>query len=114
MFDILLQNNASKEIHILKGLTNVSESHLYLDFKDVEMPMEVKDGEYTYAVIYNEREDVTYEVNTILMNTLVKTDEGSVILADLKPITGLLRVGDIESITNYPKDENKKVYYYKG
>lgn len=113
MFDILIQNNASKEIFILKQLENVSDSNLYLQFEDVDLPAAVKGGEYTYAVIFNDREDVEYETKSLLLKTVLHTDEGDFILGDLKPITGLLRVGEIETINQYKKDENKPIYYYK-
>lgn len=113
MFDILIQNNASKEIFILPQMENMSENNLYLQFDNVNFPSGVVDGEYTYAVIYNDRDDVVYETNIVLMKTVLKTGEGDFVLGDLKPLTGLLRVGEVQDSNTYKKDENKTIYYYK-
>lgn len=117
MFDILLQNNASREIFILHQLDNVSDTNRYLEFVDVTLPDGMNDGEYSYAVIYNGRDDVVYEPNAALLRTLVKTSEGDYHLGDLKPITGILKVGKPQPLNTYNTDkekDNKTIYYYKN
>lgn len=114
MYDILIQNNTSREVFIIKGLENASNDELYLQFDGVDMPEGVKDGEYTYAVIRNDRDDVVYEPNTVLLETLIKTDEGNIRLRYLSPIVGLLRVGKIEEKNVYDTNNKNKTYYYKG
>ena len=99
-FDIIFVNNASKKVKILQKQENVSEDKDYLCFENVEL--DLPDGEYTYAVICNERIDVRYDVKNDLLETVVMTDEGNVPLRVLRPFTGLLMV----------KNEGKKTLFY--
>ena len=99
-FDIIFVNNASKKVKILQKQENVSEDKDYLLFENVEL--DLPDGEYTYAAIYNARDDVRYDVKNDLLETVVLTDEGNVPLKVLRPLTGLLMV----------KNENKKTLFY--
>lgn len=99
-FDIIFVNNASKKVKILQKQENVSEDKDYLSFENVEL--DLPDGEYTYAAIYNSREDVRYNVKNDLLETIVMTDEGNVPLKVLRPLMGLLMV----------KNEEKKTLFY--
>ena len=99
-FDIIFVNNASKKVKILQKQENVSEDKDYLCFENVEL--DLPDGEYTYAVICNERIDVRYDVKNDLLETVVMTGEGNVPLKVLRPLMGLLMV----------KNENKKTLFY--
>jgi hypothetical protein len=112
MYDLLIRNNASKEITIKRGIENTSGTNLYLAF-EVDLT-DLPNGEYTYVAIYNKRDDVTYETNPVLLNTIVKCNEGELKLGDLKPITGVMRIGEVESPNTYNKrNDNKTIYYYK-
>lgn len=99
-FDIIFVNNASKKVKILQKQENVSEDKDYLCFENVEL--DLPDGEYTYAAIYNARDDVRYDVKNDLLETVAMTDEGNVPLKVLRPLMGLLMV----------KNENKKTLFY--
>lgn len=99
-FDIIFVNNASKKVKILQKQENVSEDKDYLSFENVEL--DLPDGEYTYAAIYNSRDDVRYNVKNDLLETIVLTDEGNVPLKVLRPLIGLLMV----------KNEEKKTLFY--
>lgn len=99
-FDIIFVNNASKKVKILQKQENVSEDKDCLRFENVEL--DLPDGEYTYAVICNERIDVRYDVKNDLLETIVLTDEGNVPLKVLRPFTGLLMV----------KNDGKKTLFY--
>ena len=99
-FDIIFMNNASKKVKILQKQENVSEDKDCLRFENVEL--DLPDGEYTYAVIFNFRDDVRYDVKNDLLETVVLTDEGNVPLKVLRPLMGLLMV----------KNENKKTLFY--
>lgn len=99
-FDIIFVNNASKKVKILQKQENVSEDKDYLCFENVEL--DLPDGEYTYAVICNARDDVRYDVKNDLLETIVLTDEGNVPLKVLRPLMGLLMV----------KNEGKKTLFY--
>ena len=109
MFDILLQNNASREFTILTGLTNTSTTDLYLQFEGIEL--DVPEGEYTYAVLCNSRYDVQYEAKTPILDTIVHTNDGDVILKDLCPLTGLMRVGTPTVEAVYDNSDNNTFYY---
>lgn len=124
-YDIIMQNNASKEFFLLQRLEDAAPTELYLQFNEVEL--NVPDGEYTYACFVNDREDVRYDYKTPILDTLVHTDEETIVLKNLQPYTGLLRVGiigetnlyDTTSI-NYPYDgvkddeNNNDILYYEG
>lgn len=99
-FDIIFVNNASKKVKILQKQENVSEDKDYLSFENVEL--DLPDGEYTYAAIFNSRDDVRYNVKNDLLETIVMTDEGDVPLKVLRPLMGLLMV----------KNEEKKTLFY--
>ena len=99
-FDIIFVNNASKKVKILQKQENVSEDKDCLRFENVEL--DLPDGEYTYAVICNERIDVRYDVKNDLLETIVITNKGNVPLRVLRPFTGLLMV----------KNEGKKTLFY--
>lgn len=109
-FDIILQNNASKEFLLLSGQTDTSTTHLYHKFIT---ELDAADGEYTYVVVRNERDDVKYEFKTPVLDTIILTDDGEVVLRDLQPSTGLLRIGDeIKPVNIYQKDNNDTIFYY--
>ena len=110
-YDLLLQNNASKQHFVYSGLTDISTSHLFFQFEE---ELDVPDGEYTYAVVMNYRTDVEYELKTPLLSTILHTEDGDVKLADLQPSTGLLQIGAGEVVYEnvYDKDEENTVFYY--
>lgn len=117
-FDIIFVNNASKKVKILQKQENVSEDKDYLSFENVEL--DLPDGEYTYAAIYNSRDDVRYDVKNDLLETIVLTDEGNVPLKVLRPLMGLLMVKNDEKKTlfyNPTRDngvytQNLTIFYY--
>lgn len=109
MFDLLLQNNATKVCYLLQELENVSTTDLYLEF--VEVDLDLPEGEYTYAVVPNDREDTEYVFTTPILKTLVITGDGQVELEDLNPRTGLLRIGKVERNNTVYDDDNKTIYY---
>ena len=55
-YDLLLENNASKEFFIFSGLTDIRENHLYYKF-NIDLSS-LKSAEYTYVVLINNRDDV--------------------------------------------------------
>lgn len=89
-YDVIIQNNGSKETFLLSGLTDTSENHLYHRF---EAEISAPEGEYTYAVLQNSRDDVNYAFKVPLLDTIVYADGQQVVLRYLQPATGLLRVG---------------------
>lgn len=116
-YDLLLLNSASGEFFLFSGLLDSSDTHLYHRFEDVEL--DVPDGEYTYALLRNERDDVEYTFKTPLLETELKIGEESAILRDFQPSTGLLRVGAVwEPINIYSPvtEENNNdttIFYYE-
>ena len=109
MFDLIIQNNASREFFLYQGLENVSATELYIEFDDVDI--DAPDGEYTYALICNDNSGVTYTFRTPILDTIVAVNGENIILRQLSPYTGLLRVGTPESTDVYD-DENNTTYYY--
>lgn len=112
-YDIILQNNASKEFFVVSGLQNTSSTELYLQFEEVDLPEEAQDGEYTYACLCNEESGVTYSPKTPILDTIVTIGEEQLVLGDLKPLVGLLRVGKPKE-SNVYDNTNNKTFYYEG
>ena len=120
-FDIILQNNASREVFLLEKQKNRTESINYLLFENVELPSNMPDGEYNYAIIGNMRTDVVYDFQNDLLESLVKTQDGNILLKNLRPFTGLLKIkGDNGKMMFYEQREegptysqNMTIYYYK-
>ena len=100
---------------------NRSESINFLLFENIELPSNIPDGEYNYAIIGNMRDDVKYEFQNDLLESLVKTQDGNILLKNLRPFTGLLKVkGDNGKMMFYEQREegptytqNMTIYYYK-
>lgn len=109
LYTVILQNNASKEFTVLEGLRNVSLSHLYLRFDDVEVTL--TDGEYTYCCFVNNRDDVEYSLTTPILDCEIITGEGTVLLSDLHPAIGLLRVGHIDGVYNNMEERKTFIFY---
>lgn len=116
MFDLIIQNNSTKKEYLYSGLNNQSNNSLYYDFSGLDLG-DIPSGEYTYCLIYNERDDVEYEFKDILLDTLVKTGDGNVLLRDLEPEIGLLRIAmsnqSIEASKPVYRENNTEFYYRK-
>ena len=112
-YDLLLENNASKEFFIFSGLTDTSDNHLYYKF-NIDLSS-LKSAEYNYVVLINNRDDVEYDLNIPILNTILHTGEGDVLLRDLQPSTGLLQIGDgvpvYENVYDETQDNNLIFYY---
>ena len=113
MYNLLLFNNSTKQTKAYFSLVN-NGNNLYYDF-NVDLD-DLDCGEYTYFVIRNDRNDVTYEFKNSPLETLVHTSEGDVLLKDLTPETGLLKVvseGETETDKPTYRDTNVEFTYYK-
>lgn len=118
-YDLLLQNNASREFFLFSGLINLSVNHLWLEF---DQKIDLPDGEYTYVTLVNNRDDVVYEFQTPILKTILHTEDGDAILGDLQPNIGLLQVGNVKPgnyIYNNEKtpeenNDNNTIFYYDG
>ena len=109
-YDLLLLGNASREFFLFSGLLDSSETHLYHRFTDLDL--DVPDGEYTYCLLRNERDDVTYDFKVPILDTVVKTGDGDILLKYLQPSTGLLRIGEVKTNNIYNNDAKKNLFYY--
>lgn len=113
-YDILLQNNGTREVFVLKRVRSEEENRLFIRFEGVDIPEGMKNGEYTYAVIKNLiGTEVEYRPKADFLDTLAVYDDQSYTLRDLKAITGLLRVGEVEEKAVYQEKEKNKNYYYQ-
>lgn len=111
-FDIILQNNTSKVNTILRHQNNDSLNHLYLEFNDVDL--DIPDGEYTYIVIGNDNEEIEYEIKTPILESLIKYEDKQITFNDIHPRIGILRIGDVEPVAEYVKENNNEYIYYEG
>jgi len=112
-FDLILQNNASKQIYLLSGLTDTSESSMAYLFEDFEMPESSQEGEYTCVLFRNGRKDVVYEFKNDILETIAHTGEGDVALRLLRPEIFLLKYGEINEVYGYRKSDKEYVYRKK-
>ena len=110
-FDLILQNNGSKEYFLFQGLQDTGKSHLYHKF---EVVIDVPDGEYTYCLLRNNRDDVEYDYRTPLLDTIVKADGKETLLKYLQPDAGLVRFGDVSPVHIYDDKNNNTIFYYDG
>lgn len=110
-YDLIIQNNGSKQTFLFSGLTDTSENHLYHTFE--ELDLDVPDGEYTYYLLRNERDDVVYDFKVPLGDTIIHADDQEIVLKDLQAPTGLLRVGsEIKPTNTYDNNKEKTIFYY--
>lgn len=109
-YDLILSNNASREFFLFSGLLDSSENHLYHRFTDLEL--DIPEGEYTYFLLRNDRDDVEYEFKTPLGDTIIHTGDGDVVLKYLQAPTGLLRVGDVKDVNSYDNNDKQTIFYY--
>lgn len=116
-YDLFFQNNGSKQIFEILGVNDVGCSPYYIEFENLDMPSDMQDGEYTYLIFANSRDDVAYEFNNILQNSVAVVDDNRYRFLDLKPLIGIMRYGDPSSEFLYREDnknkENKGWLYQK-
>ena len=110
-FDLIIQNNASKEIFLIQGLIDYSETPLSYYFKNFTMPSGAKEGEYTCVLFRNGRDDVQYEFKNEILTSIAHTLEGDVELRYLRPEVFLMKYGNIGNPYLYQKSE--KIYAYR-
>lgn len=110
-FDLILQNNASKEVHLISGLNDYSETPLSYLFENFNMPISAQEGEYTGVLFRNGRADVEYEFNTDLLSSVAHTEEGDIELKYLRPEVFLMKYGETE--TPYAYQKSDKIYAYR-
>lgn len=110
IFDLILQNNASKQEWVIRGLQNTSESHLSYVIDNFEMPADAPEGEYFYALVWNIREDVEYELKDDILSSIVHTSDSEMQLRDLQPEIGLMRYGNVETKNTYRNKNNEFLY----
>lgn len=110
-YDLILLGNASRKFFLFSGLLDSSETHLYHKFEDLDL--DVPDGEYTYYVLRNERDDVTYDFKVPLGDTIIHADDQEIVLRDLQAPTGLLRVGvEVKDVNTYDNNKKNTIFYY--
>lgn len=98
-FDLIIQNNSTKETRLYAGLESISSSPLYYTFN---LDSDLDGGEYSYWLLCNQRSDVEYEFKDVVLDSILHTNEGDIQLRYVRHLTGLMRVGD--------KQEQKEVY----
>ena len=111
MYTIILRNNSTNEVAVYNNMQDVAMGRLYLEFRNVDI--DVPDGEYTYAVFTNNRNDVTYEFKADILDTIIHTEDGDCELRDINPRVGLMRVGIVSAVNTYDNNKNE-TYYYEG
>lgn len=111
MFDLILQNTASKQEYLIQHLEDTSESWLQYVFEDFEMPDGAQYGEYVGALYRNDRDDCVYTLRDVITETVIATEEGTVMVRDLRPELFILKYVGSPEAEPYV-EENKNYYYY--
>ncbi len=109
-FTLILQHSASKREWLIENLTDRGNPLAYI-FKDIVLPEDLPNGEFTGALVWNGREDVEWEIKDVLLDTVAHTSAGDVKLRDLRPEIFLMRYGLVESTAQF-RDTDKQYYYY--
>lgn len=112
-YTLILQNKATNKEYIINELLNTSSTSLYYEFQDFQMPTDAPEGEYKYALIWNIREDVTFDISDDLLETIVKYTNGQIPLKYLNPEIGILKYGNGGKNTPLFKNKNQEFYYRK-
>lgn len=112
MFDLILQNTASKQEYLIQHLKDTSDSWLQYVFDGFQMPEGAQYGEYIGALYRNYRNDCQYTLSDVITDTLIETREGSVYVRDLRPELFILKYVGGEGDGKAYMEENKSYYYY--
>lgn len=110
-FDLIIQNNASKQIFLISGLIDTGDSYLSYEFKNFHMPEKAPEGEYTAVLFRNGRRDVEYQFSDVLLDTVAHTTAGDIQVRYLRPEIFLLKYG--KAVTPYSYRSADKVYAYR-
>ena len=112
MYTLLIQNRASRQEYVIRGLVDKSKTYLAYIFEDFVMPEGAQFGEYEGLLFVDDREDSEYELSDVLGNTVVSTSDGDVKVKHLRPERFILKYGDYADDKVFRKDNIE--YYYKG
>lgn len=110
-FDLILQNNASKQVFLISGIYDAEETVLAYIFYNFQMPEKAPEGEYTGLLFRNGRSDVQYEFKDVILDSVAHTLEGDVELRYLRPEIFILKYGEIKP--NYISQDKNKTYAYR-
>lgn len=112
MYTLLLKNNATRSEYVIRGLADEGTDMIHL-FKKFSMPEGAQQGEYTYALFYDEASGmVDYDLNDNLLETVVTVDGTSIAVKHLNPEVGILSYVEREEQGEW-LDNNKENRYYK-
>lgn len=110
-YDILIQNNGTKQKFFFQSLTAYTVNNLYVEFVDFEMPDDVPFGEYLYYLIpYEDNLVPQYKEKDVLKDTIVILGDIEYKINDINHSSGLLKYHDSESPA-IERDTNKQVVY---
>lgn len=111
MFDLILQNTASKQEYLIQHLRDTSDSWLQYVFENFQMPEGAQYGEYVCALYRNYRNDCVYTLKDVITETEIETSVGTVKVKDLRPELFIMKFFGTEEGDPY-REENKSYYYY--
>lgn len=103
------RNNASNKANTFIA-SGVQYQELYITLEVGDRLKDEPDGEYTYVIAPYSGDTPTMEYKGNLLDSVINE---SITLRDLKPATGIFRIGDI-GVTNTYEKENNKTFYYEG
>jgi hypothetical protein len=112
-YDIIFQNNGSKELFTVLGVENTDVNPYYLTFEGLELPEGMTYGEYTYVIFTNYLR-VEYRFAANLLDSVAIYDGKEYGFRHLKPLVGLMRLGEVKDDAIYnDKNKDNNIFYYE-
>lgn len=113
MYTLLLKNNATRSEYVIRGLADEGTDMIHF-FKKFRMPQGAQQGEYTYALFFDEAVGfVNYDLNDNLLETVVTVNGTSIAVKHLNPEVGILSYVEDEEQGAYLVNNKENRYYKK-
>ncbi len=113
MYTLLLKNNATRSEYVIRGLADEGTDMIHF-FKKFRMPEGAQQGEYTYALFFDEViGGIDYELNDNLLESVVTVGGVSIAVKHLNPEVGILRYVEDEEQGAYLVNNKENRYYQK-
>lgn len=112
-YTLLLKNNATRSEYVVRGLVDEGTDMIHF-FKDFSMPSGAQQGEYTYALFFDEvLGEIQYDLKDDLLETVVTVDGVSIAVKHLNPEVGILAYVEKEEQGAWLPNNKENRYYSK-
>ena len=109
-FTLILKNNTSNEVTIYDNLHGeMTLSKVTFD----NIIIDSEDGEYTYLLFLNYRDDVEYIFYNNIIDSVVKIKNNYIPIKNLRPMIGILKI-DNNKIENSVYENQYNLFFYNN